>query len=744
MEILLPQKSSSLFEKKKRRYRIASVAIFILGVAFSLVIWQLTRHSIRTAETSRFVHYTETIRVLVEERVDEHIAALRGLRAFIDSSEVVTGAEWKTFVDDLEIEKHFEGCAGFSFLRYVPRRDLEQYLRATGTDDPAFAVATSGNNPELFVVEMVEPLERNRRLVGYDLAQEHVLIEALREAARTDRTVVSPALDILRSAENRPGVLLLLPVYHHPTRSAANGHVEERLSGWVGAVISVGDLFSGIHGYFNSPLDIEVLDIDPDAGPLVLYDADGQLHSVEQETAGGAIGAEMQSRMMLKVANRTWELNIFALPGFTEFVTHTTPVALLLAGLLLSFFSAFLVASYGRPLERAQQLAEQMTRELRLSEQRFHKMFQEHNAVMLLLNPDTGVIVDANDAACRYYHYDKAQIVNMPIGRINPLSNAAAREAMKQVREKRHNHFEFKHILGSGEVRDVEVYSSPIEVEGLPLLFSIVHDITERKQAEKELSQYRENLESLVEEQTQKLEQAHSELLQQERLATLGKLTATVSHELRNPLGTIKTSLFAIADGLERNNPEAANRPLELAERNIDRCVTIIEELNGYARVKRLNLKPTVLDDWLSETVSEQDLPSGIRRELDLAGNITVSLDQEKLRQVIVNLISNAVHALLEKDAKEKLLKISSRLVDDWYEIEVCDNGVGMSEETRQKIFEPLYSTKGFGVGLGMVIVEKIIKKHHGEIRIDSTEGEGTTVTLRLPRSLPEGAPPEV
>ena len=136
------------------------------------------------------------------------------------------------------------------------------------------------------------------------------------------------------------------------------------------------------------------------------------------------------------------------------------------------------------------------------------------------------------------------EIINLPIGRINTQPDSEIKVSMQQVKERCCNHFEFKHTLGNGEIRDVEVYSSPINIEGHPLLFSVVHDISERKQAENELGQYRENLESLVEEQTQKLKQVHSELLQQERLATLGKLTATVSHELRNPLGTIKTSVI--------------------------------------------------------------------------------------------------------------------------------------------------------------------------------------------------------
>ena len=98
--------------------------------------------------------------------------------------------------------------------------------------------------------------------------------------------------------------------------------------------------------------------------------------------------------------------------------------------------------------------------------------------------------------------------------------------------------------------------------------------------------QYRDRLETLVEEQTDALKKAQSKLLQRERLTVLGKLTATVSHELRNPLGTIQSALFTIDDSLGKNNPQQATRSLELAERSIERCVNIIEDLNNFTRIK--------------------------------------------------------------------------------------------------------------------------------------------------------------
>jgi PAS domain S-box-containing protein len=263
-------------------------------------------------------------------------------------------------------------------------------------------------------------------------------------------------------------------------------------------------------------------------------------------------------------------------------------------------------------------------------------------------------------------------------------------------------------------------------------------DLTEIRNATEELVKYRDKLQVLVDEQTSELREAQAELLQKERLATLGQLTATVSHELRNPLGTIQSALFSIEDSIERNQPDRVRRSLQLAERSIDRCVNIIEELNSYARVKKLDISEVSLDPWLQTTIDDLNIPEDILFEMDLSCGAQIQCDKAKLQQVIINLINNSVHALQDKHSNGKLLQLSTRLLDGICEIKVCDNGVGMSKDTKEKAFEPLFSTKGFGVGLGMVVVKNIIEQHHGKVCVESKEGEGTSVSIRLPIRRPE------
>ena len=260
-------------------------------------------------------------------------------------------------------------------------------------------------------------------------------------------------------------------------------------------------------------------------------------------------------------------------------------------------------------------------------------------------------------------------------------------------------------------------------------------EIIERKRAEEALKEYSEHLEEMVEERAQELQAAQEQLVRREKLAVLGQLAATVSHEIRNPLGTIRISAYAI-ENKTLNKGLGIERALDCLQRNITRCDNIIGELLDYARKPDLNPQPVRFDDWLNRVLDEQIPPEGITLSREIASGVEIWLDPERFRRVIINLVDNARQAMLESPEvgnKARVISVQSRVIADRLKIVISDTGPGIPPDVMSHIFEPLYSTKSFGVGLGLWVVKGIVEQHGGELEISSKADEGTQVIVWLP-----------
>ena len=234
---------------------------------------------------------------------------------------------------------------------------------------------------------------------------------------------------------------------------------------------------------------------------------------------------------------------------------------------------------------------------------------------------------------------------------------------------------------------------------------------------------------------------AEAELLKAERLSVLGQLTATVAHELRNPLSAIRNTMFTVKE-LATAGGVKLDRPIARIERSIERCDRIIADLLEYTRHRALDRRSVCLDRWVAEVLADQNVAAPVILNTELnAGASHVSIDVDRLRRVVINLVDNAAQAFAELPAdREKRITLRTAIGDGEIVLVVEDTGPGIAPENLARVFEPLFSTKSFGTGLGLPTVKQIVNQHDGTIVIDSEVGKGTRVTVRLPldRDEPE------
>ena len=240
----------------------------------------------------------------------------------------------------------------------------------------------------------------------------------------------------------------------------------------------------------------------------------------------------------------------------------------------------------------------------------------------------------------------------------------------------------------------------------------------------------------------QELQSAHEDIVRKGRLAQLGQLTATVAHELRNPMSTIRNTAFTLRRKLAEAGIDLGPQ-MSRIENGIVRCDGIITQLLDFTRSKKPDLIRVEVDRWLAETLAEEarELPKNVAVEFEqgLSG-LEASMDPARMRRAITNLISNAVEAMVGRDGlsprqatANPRITVSSRCSERGVEITIADNGPGMAADVLAKVREPLYTTKNFGTGLGIPAVERILELHDGGLDIHSRPGEGTRVTIWFP-----------
>jgi signal transduction histidine kinase len=261
-------------------------------------------------------------------------------------------------------------------------------------------------------------------------------------------------------------------------------------------------------------------------------------------------------------------------------------------------------------------------------------------------------------------------------------------------------------------------------------------DISARKEAELQLQKTLDELKAATE-----------RLARQERLSMLGQVAGTVSHELRNPLSAIRNSM-ALVRQLTNGKGTGVERALDRVDRNIERCARIINAILDFTRVRDLSREPVALDAWLGEALAEIAVPASVTVRRELLFGDALPLDRERFRQIIVNLIDNAAQAMVDPgwtpaDDRQRAITVRTEAAGPHVRLSVSDNGPGISQDRLPKIFEPLFTTKSFGVGLGLPTVRQIVEQHGGTIDVESTVDVGTTFTIWLPRQAAPAAASE-
>ncbi|HNW57845.1 MAG TPA: ATP-binding protein [Bacteroidales bacterium] len=363
---------------------------------------------------------------------------------------------------------------------------------------------------------------------------------------------------------------------------------------------------------------------------------------------------------------------------------------------------------------------------LKESEEKFRKIFEDHAAVKLLIDPDSMKIVDANYAAADFYGWDRDQLRRMTVDEINILSHEDIIKDLETVKTLNKIQFEFRHRLKDGSVRDVEVYTSRIRIGEKDLVHSIIHDITNRKRAEAELIKSKEKAE------------------ESDRLKTA--FLQNMSHEIRTPMNAIMGFSSLLVENY--NNKPVLEQYCGIITQRCKDLLEIIDDILDVSKIEAgqlsVNPVPCKINELFSELTDiyhEQQRRTGKENiefkmtNLCVPDDIVIVTDKVKLRQIFINLINNAFK-FTEAGKIEGGCKRTDEHTITFF---VSDTGIGIPPDKHQAIFERFVQLNqghgkiAAGTGLGLSIVKGLAEILGGKIWLESEENKGTTFYFSLP-----------
>ena len=727
---------------------LLAMIVFLVTLVATYSAWDSARRSAQEQLRETFDYRTRDMAYSIERRMAVYEQVLRGARGYLRGSVALSRAEFAEYYRTLRLDQYFPGLEAIGIATAIPPGGLaahERGVRAEGF--PHYAVSPDTPRDTYTAIAHIEPFSgRNLRAFGYDMFSEPVRRAAMIAARDSGQAALSGKVVLVQEGKGgvQSGVLMYLPVYRSGMPAATVEQRRAALAGWVYAPFRMNDLMSGVSGIAVPQLEIAVYD-GPQAAPdALLYRS--------PVTRGGP--APFQSARRLDLGGRTWLVTMRPDASLLATLDATRPLLIALTGTTLGFLLALVVWLLATERRRALQLAQGMTHELRASHDRIAAEQQRIRVILenaydgFVAVDEDGRITDWNAQATRIFGLAANEAVGRPVETLLPEPRRAAfRAAFESFKRGgpcsllgAPAEVEVLHAGGRLVPAELAVALPPNgKVDGASVF---VRDITPRREAEAREQQ-----------RQQRLDEAREGLARAQKLEAVGKLTGGVAHDFNNILHIISANVQLM---LRAEGPMNKKRLHSILDA-VDRGAKLAGQLLAFAR--RQPLHPTVVDvSQLLERVDSLLLRAAgdsVTVERSAPPDLWPTLvDPNQLENVLLNLVINARDAM--DGAGTIALRLANVTVDseaaqagpaladpeltpgDYVQVAVSDTGQGMPREVMERAFEPFFTTKpeGKGTGLGLSMAHGFVRQSGGHIRLASTPGQGTTVTIYLPRHV--------
>jgi PAS domain S-box-containing protein len=387
---------------------LITASVMTVGLALTLAAAHGQQRRIDLDARAKFARQVKLVEAEIQRRFRQPVYGLKGARGVYAASQSVGRSAFRGYVASRNLAVEFPGVRGFGFAQRVKREDLERFIAAEQLDSaPDFAVRSSGNAPDLYVIKFIEPLEKNRAAWGFDLGSEATRRQAIEAAINSGEATLSGRITLVQDETRGPGFLYMLPVYRNGTDPGNFKQREAALIGFVYAPIVADDVLDGTVQAIDGQLDFSLFDGEAMPANLVFTSR----ARPEPASAGSADPASfrhalLDSALSMQIGGRQLSLRAGSTPGFDKGVDRSTPIWLLAGGTLLSMLLALTVWLLATGRARAQSLAQDMTADLdRLAQ------VVRHTSNAVVITDRDRKITWVNDGFTRLYGYTLEEAV---------------------------------------------------------------------------------------------------------------------------------------------------------------------------------------------------------------------------------------------------------------------------------------------------------------------------------------------
>ncbi len=391
----------------------------------------------------------------------------------------------------------------------------------------------------------------------------------------------------------------------------------------------------------------------------------------------------------------------------------------------------------------------EVQREIKDSEVKFRTIFEKAGNAIFVADPENGKIIDCNRQAEKLIGASRKELIGLDRLKLHPKEEAEKykkmfSDAVDKKKVKSH-HAEVQDK--EGNIKPVLISAQFFNFGGRELLVGFFTDLSVRLELEeKEKRAIKESTRAETEHAKAKevqrayddLRKTQDKLVATEKLAALGKLSGIVAHDLRNPLAVIRNSVYILRKNFSNVKDPKIIKYFELLNEEIEVADNIIEEVLSFTRVKNLKVSVFDLNKVINSVLEKINIPGSIRLIKDFGQDaVEMKGDKEQLQRLFTNLFRNGIEAI----EGEGVLGVKTMLEEEVVLIEISDTGIGIEQKDLGRIFEPMYSSKIHGTGLGLPACKNIIDAHRGHISVKSLKGKGTVVLVALPLDASQEKP---